>query len=123
MSAIFYNSPEQRSTAEASMEAEQARLGDRKILQTKILPGKDFYVAEDYHQKYILQRNPHILEELDIEPGEELIHSYVATRLNGYLGGYGSLDDFDKECKDLQIPKSVENFVRAQFAKRKTTKG
>jgi len=123
MSAIFYQSPEQKSKAEDSMKAEQERLGSSRIIQTKILPAREFYLAEDYHQKYLLQRHSHLLEELDIEPGPELVHSHVATRLNGYLGGYGTLDDFENECKELYLPESVEEFVKRQFAKRKTTKG
>ena len=30
------------------------------------------------------------MTELDLEPGEELIQSRVAARLNGYTNGYGT---------------------------------
>jgi len=119
MSAIFYNSPMQKATAEASMKAEILRRGDSHKIQTKIIRATDFYVAEDYHQKYLLQRHSNILDDLDIQPGEELTNSHIATRLNGYLGGYGSMDSFDKECEELELPKSVENYVRSHLGKYK----
>lgn len=34
------------------------------------------------------------MNALDIEPGTELNNSYVATRLNGYVGGYGTLVNY-----------------------------
>jgi peptide-methionine (S)-S-oxide reductase len=72
-------------------------------------------VPFSYHQKYLLQRYPRILTQLDIEPGEDLITSFVATRLNGYLGGYGTLKKFDEEKEKLGLPPKVEEYVRKQI--------
>lgn len=71
-----------------------------------------------YHQKYLLQKYPNLLEDLEIEPGEDLLKSHVAARLNGYVGGYGTREAFDKECEDLALPVHVENYVRS-LCKRK----
>ncbi len=49
-SAIFYETPEQRSLAE-SAKAEVAEKFDQPIT-TEILPAAPFYDAEDYHQNY-----------------------------------------------------------------------
>ena len=49
-SAIFTHSPEQAAAANASLEAEQTKLG--KPIATRILPATTFYRAEEYHQKY-----------------------------------------------------------------------
>ncbi|ODM94460.1 Peptide methionine sulfoxide reductase [Orchesella cincta] len=115
MSAIFYHSPQQKALAEASLKAEEARRGSGSRITTKITPAKAFYDAENYHQKYLLQKHSYVLEELDIEPGEELIRSHVAARLNGYLGGHGTRKDFDNECQDLQLPPHVESYVRGKI--------
>jgi len=53
-SAIFYNSPEQKAEAEASLAQQQKRIG-RKIV-TELVPADRFYKAEDYHQQYLEKR-------------------------------------------------------------------
>ncbi len=50
-SAIFYYSPEQKSAAEASRQA-QADSFDRPIV-TEITPAAVFWPAEEYHQRYL----------------------------------------------------------------------
>jgi len=51
-SAIFYHSPKQKELAEKSKTILDAsgKLSDRIV--TEIVPAKEFYPAEDYHQKY-----------------------------------------------------------------------
>ena len=65
-SAIFYTSPEQEKTAKASLE-KLAKSGKyyRKIV-TEILPEKEFYLAEEYHQDY-LKKNPHGYCHIDLK--------------------------------------------------------
>jgi peptide-methionine (S)-S-oxide reductase len=75
-----------------------------------------------YHQKYLLQRYPYILTILDIEPGKPLVQSYVAARLNGYVGGYGSLKDFEAESKKLGLPPKAESYVINMLSKNKKAK-
>jgi len=114
MSAIFYHNEEQKKLAKASQELEAKKRA--RPIKTEILPGKDFYEAENYHQKYLLQRCPRILAQLDIEPGEQLTHSFVATRLNGYIGGYGTMKAFENELEQLALPPQVEQSVRNQIS-------
>jgi len=109
MSAIFYTSPEQKEIAEESLEKEAKQR--RKPIQTNILPLGKYYEAEDYHQKYLLKRYPHILAKLDINPGENMIRSFVATRLNGYLGGYGSIKTLEDELEKLALEPKVEKSI------------
>lgn len=56
-SAIFYHTPEQRETAEATVRAlDGEKIWDAPIV-TEIAPLSEFYPAEDYHQKYF-RNNP-----------------------------------------------------------------
>ncbi len=56
-SVIFYHFPEQKKLAEKSKEdlEKAGRFGGRKIV-TEIVPSQEFYMAEDYHQKYLMKR-------------------------------------------------------------------
>ena len=65
-SAIFYTNPEQEKAAKASLE-KLAKSGkySRKIV-TEILPEKEFYLAEEYHQDY-LKKNPHGYCHIDLK--------------------------------------------------------
>jgi peptide methionine sulfoxide reductase msrA/msrB len=64
-SAIFYTSPKQEKAAKESLE-KLAKSGkySRKIV-TEILPAKEFYLAEEYHQDY-LKKNPHGYCHIDL---------------------------------------------------------
>jgi len=103
--------------AKESLEKE-AKSRARPIA-TEILSGQDFYEAENYHQKYLLQRYPRILAQLDIGPGDTLVRSYVATRLNGYMGGYGSLKAFESELEQLALPPQVEQSVKNHISSKR----
>ena len=50
-------------------------------------------VVCSYHQKYLLQKQGWLMAELELEKTEDLVHSMVAARLNGYTNGYGSKVD------------------------------
>lgn len=73
---------------------------------------KLIYSIFSYHQKYLLQQHPWLMNALDIEPGRELIDSYVAARLNGYVGGYGTMADFEAELPSLKLDDKVADYVR-----------
>lgn len=116
MSAIFYRDEEQKRLAEESMARENKNRNGK--ISTKVLPLGEFYVAEDYHQKYLLQQHPWLLTALDVDPGEDLIESHVACRLNGYLGGYGTFSKFDQEWEKLGLNEKMSDYVRNQMKKR-----
>jgi len=107
MSAIFYNSPSQQTLAEASLEKRQ----EAGEVTTKVLPLSNFTVAEEYHQKYLLQQEGWLMTQLDLEPGEELIQSHLAARLNGYIAGFGDEATFEGEIGPLGLSKKVADFV------------
>jgi peptide-methionine (S)-S-oxide reductase len=53
-SAIFYNSEEERAAALSSIDSihRSGRLGNRRVV-TQVVPAKEFYPAEEYHQRYL----------------------------------------------------------------------
>ena len=102
-SIVFYHNEEQRDLAVKSKQAEEGKLG-RKIV-TEIIPFSEFYLAEDYHQKYYLTSEPDLMRELRaIYPAiEDFISSTAVARVNGYVSGYGTLETLKKELGSLGL--------------------
>ena len=57
-SAIFYFTEVQKEIARKSLEYRQNKLGNRKIV-TEITEAKEFWKAEEYHQKYFEKHGRH----------------------------------------------------------------
>jgi len=51
-SAIFYHDAEQEKAAKESMKKLQDSMSEKKVV-TEITPAKEFFKAEEYHQRYI----------------------------------------------------------------------
>ena len=80
----------------ASSQRRQARERKRQVAQrlgaevfVEILSADSFHRAEDYHQKYYLQRHSQVMDELRAPYPDfrDFVDSTAAARLNGYLGG------------------------------------
>jgi len=50
-SAVFYHDAEQEKAAKESMKKLQDSMQDKKVV-TEITPAKEFFKAEEYHQRY-----------------------------------------------------------------------
>ncbi len=83
MAAVFAEPGEQDSRARASAGLIAARLG--RPLQTPVIAGARFYLAEDYHQKYYLRHHPLMIELIKYTP-RQLVDSTLAAWLNGWIG-------------------------------------
>lgn len=97
-SIIFYHNDDQKSMAMASMDLEAARKKTKTF--TEILPYRAFFPAEDYHQKYRLRSERDLMAEFQraIYPDQvEFMNSTAAARINGYLDGYGTLEELREE--------------------------
>ena len=75
-----------------------------KIL-TALLPAREFYLAEDYHQKHRLQSDGDLFRELHImyPANQDIVNSTAAARINGYLDGYGTVADLEKELPEFGL--------------------
>lgn len=65
-SAIFFTSPEQEKAAKASMGKLVKSGRYSKKIVTEILPAREFYPAEEYHQDY-LKKNPNGYCHIDLK--------------------------------------------------------
>ena len=117
MSAIFYHNQEQKNLAIKTKDRESARLSSK--IYTEIAPVDKYYLAEDYHQKYRLRLDPDIMREFNaMYPNfNDVVNSTAAARVNGYLGGHGSLlmlkKDLDKMGLSQESGQRLMGFVKA----------
>lgn len=107
MSAIFCHDEEQERLALESRDREQARSSQK--VYTEIIPFTEFYPAEDYHQKYALQRNADLMSEFRAMYSSiaGIIASTAAARVNGYLAGYGILKDLQNELDSYGLSEAA----------------
>jgi peptide-methionine (S)-S-oxide reductase len=113
MSAVFYHDEAQKQLALESLRREEAGRGT--AVATEVLPVGTFYVAEDYHQKYLLRREARLLQEFQaMYPGpKDFRDSTAAARVNAYLGGHGSRELIQKELAQLGLtPAARQRLLR-----------
>jgi methionine-S-sulfoxide reductase len=103
-SIIFTHDDEQRRLALETKAREEARTG--RTIYTEIVLFTEFWLAEDYHQKYRLRGVKDLVQAFEaIYPDpRDLVDSTAAARVNGYLGGNGTLAQFEAEVDELGLP-------------------
>ncbi len=103
MNAIFYHDEYQRKLGEETKAAVEKKMG--RTVHTQVLPLRAFHQAEDYHQKYLLNRHASIAGELTrIYPRrKDFVDSTAVARVNGYVGGYGQAQQLAREIESLGL--------------------
>ena len=112
-SRIFFHSEEQRELAEESRALAEVEYGSK--VHTSIEPAAQFYLAEDYHQKYYLQGQALLAAEVrEIYPDlEGFVNSTLAARLNGHVGGRGSREQLDAELDSYGLSEQAVELLRS----------
>jgi peptide-methionine (S)-S-oxide reductase len=103
MAAVFYHTDEQKKLALQTRDREANRLQSK--IHTEILSATPFYLAEAYHQKYYLRQVPELVKEFSaLYPDLNcFIASTAVSRVNGYVGGYGSSESLLKVAASLGL--------------------
>lgn len=96
-SAIWTTDDAEYHAACVARDGLEAAVG-RPVL-TDIRPLESFHLAEGYHQKYRLRGDSDLYAEFrKTFPGDAgLVDSTAAARVNGFIGGEGSLGDLMSE--------------------------
>ncbi|AHM60134.1 peptide methionine sulfoxide reductase [Flammeovirgaceae bacterium 311] len=102
-SALFYHDEGQKQQVLQKKEQLEERL-EQKVY-TELNSYQEFYLAEERHQKYKLQRQPELLEEFrSMYPSfREFIDSTAAARVNGYLYGCGNCERLSSEIESFGL--------------------
>ena len=101
--AVFYHNDEQRQETE-KLKMENVRL-DRFVR---------FYLAEESHQKYNLKRTLMLTDlfgkKEDWGTGEK--DPQMLTKLNGFLAGYGTKEQFQQWEKRREFTREQQDFIK-----------
>ncbi len=97
----------QQRLAEMARKRVAATRGTR--VHTLVAKVGTFYLAEAYHQKHHLRRHKDLVAEyLAVHPQlGDFVNSTATTRVNGYLGGHGSLADLRRDLPCLGLSASA----------------
>jgi peptide-methionine (S)-S-oxide reductase len=103
MAIVFYHDKAQEESARSSKSALEQELGLK--VTTEIMPFTEFYLAEDYHQKYYLQNEQELAFEIRAYYPEfgKFVDSTAAARLNGIIGGYADDDLLAEELESYGL--------------------
>lgn len=121
MSAIWTCDAGQEHAAAASRDRLEATL--RRPVLTEIRELARFHPAEDHHQKYYLRGNAELCREFEeMYPDfAGIVGSTAAARVNGFLGGEGSLsglvDEIDRYGLTQRGRERLLDLARARRAR------
>lgn len=110
--AVFTHDEAQRRLARASRDRIAASRGME--VTTTVEELGTFHLAEDYHQKYYLRRYGDLTKEYaSIYPRSgDFVNSTAVARVNGFLGGNGTLEDFEAQFPGLGLSPQGERRLR-----------
>ena len=77
----------------------------------------ELFSSFSYHQKYLLRQQGDVMSALNLSD-KDLVTSHVATRLNGYCGGYGSLEALEDEMPKFSLPENVQKRVHGIMSRK-----
>ena len=113
MSALFFHNEEQKRLAIKTRDRQAARRGQK--IYTEVRPASSFYLAEAYHQKHALRGHNDLMAVLGTlyDNNHDFVNATAMARINGYLGGYGSMKSLEEELKRLSLPpESLDKVLR-----------
>lgn len=111
-SIIFTHDEDQRQLAGETKEREELERGRKMV--TEIRPYTAFWRAEDYHQKYRLRGVKELMEEFEAmyPDADDFVDSTAAARVNGFVGGNGTLAQLEGEIDTLGLSREGEEKLR-----------
>lgn len=109
---VFFHNEEQEAVALATRDALAQELGAE--VKTDLRAYENFTSAEAYHQKYYLQNRREIFDAVKaMYPSfDSFVDSTTAARINGYVAGYGTQEQFEEDVTLISLPEPVERQLR-----------
>ena len=123
-SLVLTHDAEQLAAARAV--AERFELARGRKLATRIEPLARFTRAEDYHQKYHLRQDRVLMAEFRAMFGEDeraFADSTAATKVNGFVAGYGTKELLDGVVDELGLSEAGRSELQTRVRQRGTRIG
>lgn len=97
----------------------------KRTVHTDVRMLETFYLAEDYHQKFYLQKTPALMRELSAYYPEvqDLREATSAARVNGYVGGYGTPERLAKDLPHLGLSDAAGELLKRAVSARSEVLG
>ncbi len=113
--AIFFHNEKQKKIILNSKQKLEKELKEQ--ITTEIIPYERFYQAENYHQKYHLQNHTALLADFKkiFTNMQQFVDSTASARVNGYINGYGTAINFDKDIERLGLEQSSVDILKHQY--------
>lgn len=111
-SAIFCSTEEERKQALESKIRRQMKLNRRILTKiTKEISDCEFFVAENQHHKYYLQKHYRLCQTLSLRSTQQFVESAIACKLNGVLALDGEviLDKLPELARSCLLPKQCRS--------------
>jgi len=110
-SMILFHNEEQREVAENFIKNKE--LEDKMNATTEVYKFEKFYMAEDYHQKYLLKQIVTVTDELEkyYPNHDDFVNSTAVARANGYLYGESNEELYKEERSLLGLSEHALKFL------------
>ncbi len=111
-SIIFYHNDEQKKLALAARDRAVKAGKTRTVVE--VVPYKEFYLAEDYHQKYYLREQSALMREFAAmyPDAKDFVNSTAAAKVNGYVEGNGTAAQLEKEIDSFGLSEKAKAALR-----------
>jgi hypothetical protein len=122
MNVIFFENDSQWEVIERSV----AGLQEKGVeVKTRVAELDVFYPAEAYHQKHSMRFQRAFIEEFnERDPtGMWFLDSTAAARINGYVAGYGTCEQVEREVRGFGLPRKLEKRLLEMVCSREGRKG
>ncbi|MBN2081375.1 peptide-methionine (S)-S-oxide reductase [bacterium] len=112
LSAVFAMNETQRQEAEAKLAEWGAKYSEP--VRTPVLEASTFYLAENYHQKYMLKQFDELEQSFarHYTDARALTDSTAAARVNAFAYGYGTRAQLEQEIGEYGLTAEAEAKLR-----------
>lgn len=112
-SILFYGDDEERNIILKIMEKKEKEMGGK--FDTDIRPFKNFYAAENYHQKYYFKRIRKLYYDMKeiYNKEKEITMSTAVGHMNGYVHGHGNYELLKEEIHELGLTEEGNDLLIA----------